>query len=165
MERGVLLASTRTRFLFRPGELPVKTRFTHFTLLLLTLCVCPGTAFGQTTISSTQSLDLEGGTTTSFSGGLLNNGTINTGMSSNGNTVEVSGAFTNNGSYVMYGTGDTTTVSGALINNGVFSVFGTNDVVNVLSLSGSGAVTLLAGSGATLNLTGGGLGITDIAAG
>jgi len=127
--------------------------------------VCAGTAFGQTTISSTQALDLEGGTTTNYSGGLLNNGTIYTGLSSDGNGVAVSGTFTNNGSYVMYGTGDTTTVSGALINNGVFSVFGTNDVVNVLSLSGTGSVTLLAGSGATLNLTGGGLGITDIAAG
>jgi len=97
---------------------------------------------GSTT--NTGAMNIEGGSTASLTGNVNNSGMFITGFSGGNNTVNVTGAFTNN--------------SGATL-----SLEGSGDVANINTLSNSGKLSI--GSGATLNLTGGGLGITDVVGG
>jgi fibronectin-binding autotransporter adhesin len=87
-------------------------------------------------------------TALSVTGNVNNSGEFATGFSGGTNTVKVSGTFTN-------------TTGAQMI------LYGTNDEVNVNALSNSGTLQIgsTAGSGATFNITGGGKGVTDIAAG
>jgi fibronectin-binding autotransporter adhesin len=99
---------------------------------------------GMTTNASGATVNIEGGNAATFSGNVNNSGTFETGFSGGGNTVAVSGTFTN--------------ASGATL-----ELEGTGDAMTVTTLSNSGTLTLDAGS--TLTITGGGNGVTDVAAG
>jgi len=99
---------------------------------------------GTLTISGSGNFSVEGGTGLSITGNVNNSGSFTTGFSGGNNTVTVSGSFTNNA-------GATTSLDSS------------GDILNVKSLSNSGTLTI--DSGTTLNLTGGGQGITDVAAG
>lgn len=107
----------------------------------LTTAITP--ASGTLSISNTGNLGVQGGTSLLLTGNLTNAGAFSTGFSSGGNTVSVSGAFTNS--------------AGATA-----SLDGSGDVLNVASLNNSGNLTI--NSGTTLNITGGGQGVTDVVA-
>jgi hypothetical protein len=99
---------------------------------------------GTTTNAAGANLNIEGGSAATFTGNVNNSGTITTGFSGGGNTVTVTGTFTN--------------ASGATL-----ALDGSGDVANINALSNAGTLTLDAGS--TLTITGGGNGVTDVAAG
>lgn len=100
---------------------------------------------GTLTVASGGSINLSdtvaSNTTLSITGGVNNSGSFTTGFAGGTNTVNVSGAFTNN--------------AGAQL-----TLQSPTDVVNVASLSNSGTVTI--DTGATLNLTNQPNGITDV---
>jgi len=99
---------------------------------------------GATTNSSGAILYIMGGSAATFTGNVSNSGVFATGFVGGGNTVNVTGTFTN--------------ASGAIL-----ELLGSGDVVNINTLSNSG--TLILDSGTTLTITGGGNGVTDVAAG
>jgi hypothetical protein len=99
---------------------------------------------GTTTNASGASLSIEAGSAATFTGSVNNSGTFATGFSGGSNTVTVTGTFTNN--------------SGATL-----ELEGTGDVMSVSALSNLGTLTL--DSGTTFTITGGGNGVTDVAAG
>ncbi|HVI08496.1 MAG TPA: hypothetical protein VND65_09405 [Candidatus Binatia bacterium] len=98
---------------------------------------------GTLTINSggaVQLSDLASSTTAlTLTGNVNNSGSFTTGFKGGGNTVNVSGTFTNN--------------SGGLLE--LYASDGGTDAVNIATLSNSGTVTLAA-SGATLDITGSG---------
>ena len=106
---------------------------------------------GTLTIASSGLLNLSdtvaSTTTLSITGAVNNSGTFATGFAGGTNTVNVSGAFTNN--------------AGASL--AIAQASGSKDVVNVASLANSGTVTIDAGG--TLNLTAQPNGVTDIVKG
>lgn len=99
---------------------------------------------GTTTNASGAKLSIDDGGAATLTGNVSNSGQFQTGFSGGNNTVTVTGTFTNNtgGTLILYGSGDK---------------------VNVNALSNFGTLTLDAGS--TLTITGGGNGVTDVAAG
>jgi fibronectin-binding autotransporter adhesin len=99
---------------------------------------------GTTTNAAGATLSIEAGSAATFSGNVSNSGTFETGFSGGNNTVTVTGTFTN--------------ASGATL-----ALDGSGDVVNINALSNLGTLTLDAGS--KLTITGGGNGVTDVAAG
>jgi fibronectin-binding autotransporter adhesin len=99
---------------------------------------------GTTTNAVGATITIEGGSAATFTGNVNNSGTFATGFSGGNNTVTVTGTFTN--------------ASGATL-----ELEGAGDVMNVNALSNSGTLTL--DSGTTLTITGGGNGVTDVAAG
>ena len=123
------------------------------------------TVSGGTTVETGGTLSLGAATTGQFSGGFANNGTVAIGFGGqSGNTININSDLNNAGTFTMFGTqNDSLAVSGTLNNSGTFGVFGTNNVVNVAALNNTGVLSITATN--TLNITGGGLGVTDIAAG
>jgi fibronectin-binding autotransporter adhesin len=99
---------------------------------------------GTTTNASGATISIEGGSAATFTGNVTNSGTFETGFSGGSNTVTVTGTFTNN--------------AGATL-----ELEGSGDAMSVNALSNSGTLTL--DSGTTLTITGGGNGVTDVAAG
>jgi fibronectin-binding autotransporter adhesin len=99
---------------------------------------------GTTTNGSSGSITIDGGSAASFTGNVNNSGSFTTGFSGGNNTVTVTGTFTN--------------AAGAAL-----ALEGSGDVMSVNALSNSGTLTL--DSGTTLTITGGGNGVTDVAAG
>lgn len=98
---------------------------------------------GTTTNGTAGNINIEGGGAATFTGNVNNSGNFATGFSTGNNTVNVTGTFTN--------------ASGAML-----ELEGNGDTVNVNALSNSG--TLILDPGTTLTITGGGNGITDVAA-
>src|SRR5260370_46488 len=99
---------------------------------------------GTTTNNSAGSIFFDGGSSSTLTGNVNNLGTFETGFSGGNNKVTVTGTFTNN--------------SGAAL-----KLNATGDAVSVNILNNAGKLMMLAGT--TLTVTGGGNGITDVAAG
>ncbi|MGD0543799.1 MAG: hypothetical protein ABSB65_05260, partial [Candidatus Acidiferrales bacterium] len=95
-----------------------------------------------------------GGTLTINSGGALE--------TYGASTLSVVGSVSNAGDLYTDG-GSTVTVSGTLTNSNFVYLESSGDVLNVNALTNTGEIYIAAG--AALNLTGGGSGITDVAAG
>src|SRR5260370_980003 len=102
------------------------------------------TLSGNATIASGGVFGVDGGSKLTLTGNVNNSGQFETGFSGGSNTVNVSGTFTNNAGATL------------LMN-------ASGDVLTVPSLSNAGKLTMVAGT--TLTITGGGNGITDVAAG
>jgi hypothetical protein len=102
------------------------------------------TVTGTTTNASGATLNIEGGSAATFTGNVTNSGTFQTGFSGGSNTVTVTGTFTNN--------------AGANL-----ELEGNGDAMSVNALTNFGTLTL--DSGTTFTITGGGNGVTDVAAG
>src|SRR5260370_171195 len=99
---------------------------------------------GTTTNNSAGSICFDGGSSSTLTGNVNNSGIFETGFSGGNNKVTVSGTFTNN-------------AGAALL------LSATGDAVSLNILNNAGKLTMLAGT--TLTITGGGNGITDVAAG
>jgi fibronectin-binding autotransporter adhesin len=99
---------------------------------------------GTTTNGANGTIEIEGGSAATFTGSVNNSGMFITGFSGGDNTVTVTGTFTN--------------AAGATL-----ALEGSGDVMSVNALSNLGTLTL--DSGTTLTITGGGSGVTDVAAG
>jgi hypothetical protein len=142
-----------------------------------TTTVTPGGSPATLTLNSGSFVDVAGASTLAVNGNVINSGTFYTGYSygGGGNTVTVTGAFTNNGSLDMFGSvyggtsGDTLTVDGTFTNNAGatayigYYYYSNPSVANVGALTNDGYLQI--GPGSTLNITGGGPGITDVVAG
>src|SRR5271157_3449377 len=102
---------------------------------------------GTLNVASTGDLRVDGGSTLMVNGDLTNSGFVYTGVGTTGNTLNVTGAFTNNANAQAY----------------IGYSASTGDVANVGALTNDGYLQI--GSGATLNITGGAQGVTDVVAG
>jgi hypothetical protein len=130
------------------------------------------------TLDSGSELTTNAGTTLTTTG-LTNGGYINF---ANGNTLTVNGATTNTGEITLYNAStanfngnftnsnafytdgkSTATVTGTFTNSDYVDMESSGDVLNVGTLTNNSEIVI--GTGATLNITGGGSGITTVAAG
>ena len=130
------------------------------------------------TLDSGSELTTNAGTTLTTTG-LTNGGYINFG---NGNTLTVNGATTNTGEITLYNASkanfngnftnsssfytdgkSTATVTGTFTNSSYVDMESSGDVLNVGTLTNTGEIVI--STGATMNITGGGSGITTVAAG
>ena len=93
-------------------------------------------------VSNSGTFDINGGSTVSVTGDLLNNDLLRTGAlyGSGGNTLNVVGTLTNNGYFGLYGAGDVANLN-MLVNNGVVGV-----------ASGATFGSLIVNNGGTINV-------------
>jgi len=129
---------------------------------------------GTLTFNSGSSVWLTQASGLTVNGTLVNDANLVTGIYyGGGNTLTVTGGFTNNGNLTMYGNvynggsgGDTLNVTGTLTNGsgGTLDLYDNSaDVVNIGTLSNSGSLYI--GLGDSLNLTNQPNGMTDVVAG